>query len=164
MQSDSIWQKITKFFSSIPLVIWIVLGLVFGGVVGLGAYTFVYAEGYSYFSDDPAACANCHVMRDVYDGWNRSLHHANATCNDCHVPHDPFLAKYANKGLNGFNHSKAFTLNDFSSNIQITAYNREIAEENCVRCHQDLVSMVIHQDQKDPVDCLRCHVGMGHGR
>ena len=50
---------------------------------GLGLYTFVYAKGYSYITNDPAACANCHVMNDQYDGWLKSSHRAIAVCNDC---------------------------------------------------------------------------------
>jgi len=67
-----------------------------GAALGLGAYTFVYARGYSYFSNDPAACANCHVMRDYFDSWQRSSHHASAVCNDCHTPH-PLVGKYLTK-------------------------------------------------------------------
>ena len=47
-------------------------------------------------------------MRDHYDGWQKSPHHAVTTCNDCHTPHD-FVGKYATKADNGFWHSKAFT-------------------------------------------------------
>jgi len=32
-----------------------------GIAAGLGVYTFVYAKGYSYITNDPAACANCHT-------------------------------------------------------------------------------------------------------
>src|SRR5688572_23773077 len=32
-----------------------------GAAAGVGGFTFVYAEGASYLTDDPAACANCHV-------------------------------------------------------------------------------------------------------
>ncbi len=38
-----------------------------GLAIGLACYTFVYAKGYSYFLNDPSACANCHVMRDYFD-------------------------------------------------------------------------------------------------
>jgi len=53
-----------------------------GLLTGLGAYTFDYAEGTSYLSNDPEACINCHIMRDVDNGWQRSTHHAVAVCND----------------------------------------------------------------------------------
>ena len=41
----------------------ILLGVIIGIAVGIGVYTFAYAKGWSYFTDDPAACANCHVMQ-----------------------------------------------------------------------------------------------------
>jgi cytochrome c nitrite reductase small subunit len=44
-----------------------ILGL-FGVAFGLGLFTFFYAEGFSYFSNDPAACINCHIMRDQFEG------------------------------------------------------------------------------------------------
>jgi hypothetical protein len=34
---------------------------------GLGLYTFVYAKGHSYITNDPAACSNCHVMSDQHE-------------------------------------------------------------------------------------------------
>jgi cytochrome c nitrite reductase small subunit len=80
---------------------------------GLGLYTFVYAKGYSYITNDPAACANCHVMNDQYDGWLKSSHRAVAVCNDCHVPHD-LVGKYKTKGENGFWHSYYFTTQSFA--------------------------------------------------
>jgi hypothetical protein len=38
-------------------------------VLGLGTYTFTYARGWAYLTDDAGACANCHVMHEQYDGW-----------------------------------------------------------------------------------------------
>ena len=61
--------------------------LVLGAALGLGSYTFAYARGWAYMTDDPRACANCHVMNEQYDGWIKSSHRSVAVCNDCHVPH-----------------------------------------------------------------------------
>ena len=90
---------------------------------GLGAFTFRYAEGLSYFSADPRACVNCHIMRDEYASWQHSAHHAVATCVTCHLPH-PFVPKYWAKAVNGWNHSKAFTLQDYPEHIRIWAEER----------------------------------------
>jgi cytochrome c nitrite reductase small subunit len=38
----------------------IVLAVLVGLMIGLGLYTFVYAKGYAYLTNDPAACTNCH--------------------------------------------------------------------------------------------------------
>ncbi len=146
---------------ALPLKVWVFLALLFGGVVGLGLYTFAYAEGTSYLSDDPKACRNCHIMNDVYDAWERGPHHAVATCNDCHIPHT-FPEKYLVKALNGFNHSAAFTLQNFPEPILITKFNRNVTLQNCVACHGDLVDTINHTGQTADEDCLRCHAYVGH--
>ena len=66
--------------------IWVLIFFLAGGIVGLGGFTFKYGQGFSYLSDDPKACANCHIMQSVYDRWNHGTHKAVATCNDCHTP------------------------------------------------------------------------------
>ncbi|HEX6063808.1 MAG TPA: NapC/NirT family cytochrome c, partial [Longimicrobiales bacterium] len=58
-----------------------------GMAIGIGAFTFVYARGSSYMTNDPAACANCHIMSEHYAAWTKSSHRAVAVCNDCHAPH-----------------------------------------------------------------------------
>src|SRR5688572_31846264 len=40
----------------------------------------------SYMTDNPAACANCHVMREQFEEWLKSSHGKVAVCNDCHTP------------------------------------------------------------------------------
>lgn len=133
-----------------------------GGVFGIGSFTFIFARGYSYLSDDPRACANCHVMQQVYDGWSRGSHHSVAVCNDCHTPHDP-LGHYAIKALNGWKHSQAFTTGGFPEPIQIGDLDRGIAQQNCLRCHGDMTDMISHRQSTEPTDCLKCHSDVGHG-
>ncbi len=154
------WRKL---FSQAPFWSWLLLAGIIGGIIGLGSFTFVYAEGASYFSDNPEACVNCHVMREVFDGWNHSSHKAVAACNDCHSPHT-FPEKYIIKGINGWNHSVAFTTGNFPEPIRITSLNREVAQENCLYCHSDMVVAISHEGSDEPTDCLRCHAGVGHGR
>jgi cytochrome c nitrite reductase small subunit len=135
-----------------------------GGVlIGMGGYTFYYAEGASYLSNDPRACVNCHIMRDQYDGWQKASHHAVATCNDCHIPHD-FLGKYLTKLDNGYHHSRAFTLQNFHEPIQIRPANTEVLNRNCVHCHGGLTSAITAHDIAvgETMDCVRCHDSVGH--
>ena len=146
---------------SISMKVWVLLALLLGGIVGLGLYTFAYAEGGSYLSDDPKACVNCHIMRDVYAAWERGPHHAMATCNDCHIPHT-FPEKYLVKALNGFNHSMAFTLQNFPEPIHITDFNKQVAITSCNYCHGDFLARVNHTGQSDVEDCTRCHATIGH--
>jgi cytochrome c nitrite reductase small subunit len=73
-----------------------VLAGILGCTLGLGGYTFVYAKGFSYLTNDPEACANCHTMREQFDGGTRSSHRAAAVCNDCHTPPGA-IRKYVTK-------------------------------------------------------------------
>src|SRR5262245_63685565 len=106
----------------------IALGAVFGLAGGLGGYTFIYARGASYLTNDPSACRNCHVMQEEFDGWVTSSHRGVATCNDCHAPH-ALLPKLETKMRNGFRHSFAFTSGRFPEPIRITRHNEEITEQ-----------------------------------
>ncbi len=135
-----------------------------GVVLGLGSFTFWHAQGTSYFSTDPKACMNCHIMREHYDSWTKSSHHANAKCIDCHMPVD-FVGKYVCKAENGYWHSKGFTLQDFHEPIQIKPKNARILQVNCIRCHKELVADLVHHGAfaDGSNQCVRCHAGVGHG-
>jgi cytochrome c nitrite reductase small subunit len=134
-----------------------------GVLAGVGLYTFQYAKGLSYLSDDPAACVNCHIMRDQYDSWVRSSHHAVAGCNDCHVPHG-FPQKYLVKMDNGWSHSKKFTLQSFQEPIRIRPRNLAVLQRNCLHCHSALVHDIAgHRDlARGEVRCTSCHRSVGH--
>lgn len=144
----------------ILLGIWATLGL----LGGLGTYTFTFAHGLSYFSNDPRACMNCHIMREQFDGWQKSPHHAVASCNDCHTPHS-FFEKYLSKAENGFWHSKGFTLQDFHEPIMIRPKNVAVLQQNCVGCHEQIVDGInTHPgNPQKMLDCLHCHREVGHG-
>ncbi|HYF49846.1 MAG TPA: cytochrome c nitrite reductase small subunit [Planctomycetota bacterium] len=143
---------------------WIGLAIALGALTGLGAFTFVYAEGFSYFSTEAESCNNCHVMNEHYDGWRKSSHHQAAVCVDCHMP-EGLGAKLVAKADNGYRHSKAFTFMDFHDPIMITPRNSEIVQANCVRCHSALVHNLVGVTQGNDagVRCVQCHSHVGHG-
>jgi cytochrome c nitrite reductase small subunit len=136
----------------------IAVGLGFGLLFGLGAYTFVYAKGASYLTNDPRACANCHVMRDHFDAWSKSTHKAVATCNDCHTP-PGLIGKYRTKASNGFWHSFAFTSGRFPDPLRIKPHNREIVELACRKCHAPITEAI---DHAGGLACTQCHWQVGH--
>ncbi len=140
---------------------WLVVTGIFGIAMGLGLFTFQYAKGFSYFSDDPQACMNCHVMRDQFEAWRHSTHGRVATCNDCHTPHES-PEKWVIKALNGFNHSAAFTLGNFHEPIRITGLNERVVQQSCVGCHATTVSMINSAHFDETVNCITCHSGVGH--
>ncbi len=139
---------------------WSALAVTVGLAMGVGLFTFGYAQGASYMTNNPDACANCHVMRDQYAGWMKSSHGNVAVCNDCHSPAG-FVPKYYTKARNGFFHSLAFTTGWFPDNIRINSFNYEVTQNACVKCHQPIVSAMegVHGEG---VDCIQCHNQVGH--
>lgn len=139
--------------------------VLFGIVIGLGCYSFIYAKGYSYMSDDPKACVNCHIMQDNLNSWQKSAHHHVAKCNDCHLPHN-IVGKYAVKALNGWAHSSAFTLQNFHEPILIKEHSLQVVKNSCLTCHQPMVQAMdrSNANHNEDANCLHCHRGVGHAR
>lgn len=150
---------------NIRVVLLMAFGLVIGAAAGVGAYTFIYAQGGSYLTNDPEACVNCHVMREQYDGWVQSSHRRVAVCNDCHTP-PGHVAKYVTKAQNGFWHSFAFTTGRFPDQIIITDRNHGVTEEACRKCHDQIVQEIdgphAEKTEKDRLSCITCHRSVGH--
>jgi cytochrome c nitrite reductase small subunit len=132
-----------------------------GILTAVGGYTFIYARGYSYLTNDPRACANCHVMEAHYHAWQSSSHRAVAACNDCHTP-PGIVDKYFTKALNGFNHSFAFTTGHFPEPLRITGRNERVTEKACRKCHQEIVAAIELHPDAPKVSCIRCHSTVGH--
>jgi cytochrome c nitrite reductase small subunit len=111
-------------------------------------------------------------MNDQFDAWSRSSHHARATCNDCHVPHDSLVAKYYVKAEHGYRHSKRFTFQNWHEPIRMTASSHEVVIENCIRCHEAMTREIRlgaprHSSHAAGIsgglDCIRCHASVAHG-
>ncbi len=125
-------------------------------LIGAGAYTVYYGQGYSYLSDDPSACMNCHVMEDMYLTWETSSHR-DVTCNECHVPHG-FIRQYTAKATDGIYHAAVFTF-DEPQVIRLRESRYERISENCIRCHESMVAFI---NRGDGQLCTDCHIGVGH--
>ncbi len=138
---------------------------------GLGAAVVHMARAPSYLSDRPETCLNCHVMRPAYATWRASAHGRDTTCNDCHVPHDSVLRKFAFKATDGLRHSWVFTWRLEPQTLQIRAAGRQVVQENCVRCHQSRVTPIAVRGGRSMNSlttggrvCWDCHRETPHGR
>src|SRR5690349_15278220 len=148
--------------SKVTVALAVFIALALGLAAGIGSYTFTYAKGASYLSNDPKACANCHIMQDHLDAWVKSSHRSVATCNDCHTP-PGLVPKYFTKAEHGFFHSLAFTTDRFHEPIEIKGRSRRVTENACRKCHQDIVHDIdTSHVSESAMSCIRCHSGVGH--
>jgi cytochrome c nitrite reductase small subunit len=130
-----------------------------GLAAGLGATTIYLSRAPSYLSDAPETCVNCHVMNASYLSWQHSSHARVATCNDCHVPHDSAVRKYAFKAQDGLRHSTMYALRKEPQVLRISAAAKPVVQENCLRCHSQLTDTVHLSDRL----CWDCHREVPHG-
>ncbi len=137
------------------------------GIIILLVYT---SRAHSYLSDDPKTCINCHVMYPQYATWMHSSHKAAATCNDCHVPHDNIFRTYFFKAKDGLRHATIFTARAEPQVIQIKQAGINVVQENCIRCHKQLVDMVsiVQVTGENHLEgtgfrCWDCHRETPHG-
>ncbi len=145
--------------------------LAVGVLLGLGGLTLYVGNATSYLSDDPRACMNCHVMAPQYATWERSSHARVTVCNDCHVPHDNAVRKYAFKAMDGTRHSFMFTFRMEPQVIRIHDAGTAVVQENCIRCHSDLLFKVSERNVTLTAQqhgggklCWECHRETPHGR
>src|SRR5690349_8057250 len=148
--------------SKVTVALAVFIALALGLAAGIGSYTFTYAKGASYLSNDPKACANCHIMQDHLDAWVKSSHRSVATCNDCHTPAG-FVPKYFTKAEHGFFHSLAFTTGDFHEPIEMKERSRRVTENACRKCHESVVQQIdTRPAHGEGMSCIRCHASVGH--
>lgn len=142
-----------------------------GIFVGLGLYVLHISKATAYLSTRPEACMNCHVMAPQYATWQRSSHARVANCIDCHLPHDNLIRTYAFKASDGFRHSYMYTFRLEPQVIRIKEAGRNVVQENCIRCHSNLV----HNTSITEVTgysaaagagllCIDCHRETPHGK
>ena len=141
-----------------------------GAILGLSFYAAIESKAVSYLSDNPETCANCHVMTPQYTTWRNSSHREVATCNDCHVPQDNALKKYAFKAKDGMYHASVFTTRSEPEVIRMKEAGVEVVQQNCVRCHQDQVTdaklaarVDNHFNSRTERKCWECHKEVPHG-
>ncbi|WP_296945089.1 cytochrome c nitrite reductase small subunit [uncultured Dysgonomonas sp.] len=158
--------------SHIPNQFIVPLFVVGGIIVGLGGYSVYMSRAHSYLSDDPAACINCHIMTPYYQSWNHSSHAQWATCNDCHVPQDNIISKYAFKAKDGLYHAAVFTINGEPQVIRPRDESYGVIMDNCIRCHTQLntefvnTGMISYCDVQEGKGkaCWDCHTQVPHSK
>lgn len=134
-----------------------------GIIAGMLLLTIRVSEAYSYLTDDPRTCMNCHVMATQYATWERSSHRAVANCNDCHVPHDSLLRKYAFKAKDGLRHTAIFTLRLEPQVIRAIPASKAVIYENCLRCHLPKQLSQLPLLCQSGRSCTECHGSVAHG-
>lgn len=170
MKNNQIITSILSFFKNMSKPQKMLLIAACGVIVGGGALFLYLLRAHTYLGDDPAACVNCHIMSPYYATWFHSSHSRNATCNDCHVPHENAVRKYAFKGVDGLKHTALLITNSERMSPKAGGMAEGVIMDNCIRCHTELVTeyaTAINPSMRRAVEggkkCWDCHRDVPHG-
>ncbi len=161
----------TKLKEFLPPQKWkLPVSIVSGMLVGFLLLTIYLSRAWSYLSDEPEVCVNCHVMAPHYATWSHSSHREVATCTDCHVPHDNIVRSYFFKAKDGERHTRIFILRKEPQIIQIKEEGIVAVQGNCLRCHiQNVAPVSLANVDGDNYKhgegklCWGCHRHIPHG-
>lgn len=160
--THSYTMKVKKTFMIVAL----------GVLVGGGGLFLYLLRAHTYLTDDPAACVNCHIMGPYYATWFHSSHGRDATCNDCHVPQENFLKKWAFKGKDGTRHIAVFVTRGEKQVLRANDQSAQVIMNNCIRCHTQLNTEFVSAGRVDFMmskvgegkACWDCHRNSGHSQ
>lgn len=144
--------------------------LIAGVIAGVGCLFLYMLRFTTYLGDEPSACVNCHIMAPYYATWNHSSHARNTSCNDCHVPHQNFVSKYAFKGMDGVKHVGAFLTFAEPQAPEAKEPSSRVIMDNCIRCHTELNTELVKTGKIDYMAakagegkaCWDCHRDVPH--
>jgi cytochrome c nitrite reductase small subunit len=164
------FRKVTDFIK--PPGNWsLPVSIISGLFLGLIIYVLYLSKAFSYLSDNPKVCMNCHVMAPQYATWSHSSHRIISNCNDCHVPQNNIISHYLFKAKDGLRHSFMFTFRLEPQVIIIKKAGLNVVQENCKRCHQKLTEQTClfkvtgrNYEKGEGKLCWECHREVPHGR
>lgn len=161
--------------------IWfILLLLVIGGVLGLGAS---YGVGVAvHHTSDDAFCVKCHTMQAVTDSYHADVHGGNnptgfkAQCVECHLPHDSLANYLYTKAATSVHDIRVQFFGDLES-IDWEAKRKRASEftydSGCMSCHGNVEkattgdhrAYIAHKEYfegRTDKSCVECHNHVGH--
>jgi len=103
-------------------------------------------------------CASCHVMEEQYTALMKGGIHNSLKCVDCHLPNDSKVSFYFWKAVDGGKDLIAFHTGRVSDPIKTSAHSKKTIQQNCIRCHEGMVSRITIADRK----CWDCHKRTSH--
>jgi len=111
--------------------------------------------------DRPEFCGQCHVMDEQVETFLHSAHSLGANCGDCHIPHS-LVSGAMYKAYTGTKDVISVLADQDPYEIRISPLGRNIVQDNCLRCHGDLLQAVGDTSEGGGKYCFDCHRSTPH--
>lgn len=138
-------------------------GLLVVSVVGLAGILSTKVPPLSKKLDGPQFCGTCHIMEPWTNTYIHSSHKEESTCGDCHIPHN-FVSGAFYKAYTGTRDGLYMITNRIPENIHISGHGAKVVNDNCFRCHKDVMATVGYPMADRNKNCFDCHRNLPHNR
>ncbi|PMP67732.1 MAG: cytochrome c nitrite reductase small subunit [Thermodesulfobacterium geofontis] len=109
-------------------------------------------------TNESTFCIKCHIMKPEYLNQIKGGLHNNLKCVECHLPIDNKILFYTWKIINGAKDTIIFYIGFTPEKISASFRSKEIIQNNCIRCHYQMVSKINITERK----CWFCHRKINH--
>ncbi|MEG6616801.1 NapC/NirT family cytochrome c [Peptococcaceae bacterium 1198_IL3148] len=117
----------------------------------------------SHQLDGPKFCGSCHLMKPWVDTYIQSSHSEWATCGGCHIPHNVVSGAFY-KAFTGTRDGIYMLIGHVPDRIRISGHGAKVVNDNCLSCHQDVMSTVGYPLADRNKNCFDCHRDLPHNR
>jgi cytochrome c nitrite reductase small subunit len=108
-------------------------------------------------------CGRCHVMEEQVSTYLHSPHANAANCGDCHDPHG-LVTGSAFAAYTGTRDVYRVVTNTIPPEIRTTNLSKIVIQNNCLRCHGDIMSDIGNTSHNGGSYCFHCHHEIVHER
>lgn len=106
-------------------------------------------------------CGQCHAMDEQVNAYLHSPHANVANCGDCHDPHalvtGSMFAAYT-----GTRDVYRVVTNTTPAVIRTTSLSKKVLQENCIRCHGEIMGDIGDTSENSGTNCFECHQSIAH--
>lgn len=106
-------------------------------------------------------CGRCHVMDEQVNAYLHSSHANVTNCGDCHSP-DNLVTGSMHSAYTGTRDVYRVLTNTTPPVINATELTKEILQDNCIRCHGEIMGEIGDTSLNGGTNCFECHKSIVH--
>lgn len=111
--------------------------------------------------EEASFCERCHVMQEQVDTYRHSPHQQAANCGGCHDPHG-LVSGSAYAAYTGTRDVYRVVSSTIPAEIRATDMSKQVIQNNCLRCHGDIMKEIGDTSQDGGKHCFHCHREIVH--
>jgi cytochrome c nitrite reductase small subunit len=113
--------------------------------------------------DQADFCGRCHAMDFQIDSYLHSSHRLEPSCGDCHDPQG-LVSGSAYAAFTGTRDVYRVVTGTIPSEIKATAISKKVLQNNCLKCHEEILHYVGDTSMNGGHYCFDCHRGIVHAK